>query len=313
MTEALGLAADLPADLARVVARVVPRRLRPLAFVIGHGTGNDFVLLPDLEGALDLDGPAGRRLVAALCDRRRGVGADGVLRVAPTAAVADIAGLAAAAPWCMDYRNADGSTVEMCGNGVRVVAAWLRQAGHVPDAGLALATRDGVKTVRYGEDGRVTVDMGVPVVVTDDAGAPAYPVDGLDQVPVRVSTGNPHAVFFTPAPSDVQVLGLGPQVEAETRPGGANVEFAAVTGPGAVTMRVWERGVGETASCGTGACAVAVAAAATGRTGRTVTVSLPGGDLDVVWAADGRVAMSGPAVLVGHGVIDDSWLCAALA
>jgi diaminopimelate epimerase len=253
-------------------------------FVKGHGTANDFVLLPDPTASLALDDA----LVRALCDRRRGIGADGVLRVVPTALVPSVAAQAAEAAWFMDYRNADGGAVEMCGNGVRVFARYLVTAGLATGPDLAIATRDGVKNVTVRDDGTVTVDMGAP---SFDGTAP----DGA----TFVSMGNPHAVFFVPSVDSAPVLTEGPRIEAAT-PGGTNVEYAAVSSPAAVSMRVWERGVGETHSCGTGACAVAVAAALRDLTGRKVTVTVPGGDLCVEWTED-TVYLTGPAELVAEG------------
>ena len=254
-----------------------------MRFAKGHGTANDFVLLPDPDASLDL----GDALVRALCDRRRGIGADGVLRVVPTAAVPEVADQAGEAEWFMDYRNADGGAVEMCGNGVRVFARYLLTHGLATGPDLAIATRDGVKHVSLaGEE--VRVDMGPP---SFGGAAP----DGA----TFVSMGNPHVVFFVPSVADAPVLSDGPRIEAAT-PGGTNVEYAAVASRTAVAMRVWERGVGETMSCGTGACAVAVAASLNGLAERRVTVTVPGGDLTVEWTEE-TVHLTGPAVLVAEG------------
>jgi diaminopimelate epimerase len=259
-------------------------------FTKGHGTANDFVLLPDPDGSLRLTDA----LVRAVCDRRRGVGADGVLRVVPTALVPEVADQAA--EWFMDYRNADGGAVEMCGNGVRVFARYLVANGLATGPAIDVATRDGVKHVRLHDDGGVTVDMGPPAFGGTAPEGAAF-----------VSMGNPHVVFFVPSVDAAPVLTDGPDIDAAT-PGGTNVEYAAVS-PGGIAMRVWERGVGETMSCGTGACAVAVAAASRGLAGRVVTVTVPGGDLGVEWAAD-RVYLTGPAELVADGDLSDGWLAA---
>ena len=255
-----------------------------MRFTKGHGTANDFVLLPDPDGSLSLSDDD----VRAICDRRRGIGADGILRVVPTALVPAVASQAAEAAWFMDYRNADGGAVEMCGNGVRVFARYLVANGLAAGPDVAVATRDGVKNVTLREDGTVTVDMGAP---SFDGAAPAGAT--------FVSMGNPHVVFFVGSVADAPVLTDGPRIEAAT-PGGTNVEYAAVAGRGAVSMRVWERGVGETQSCGTGACAVAVAAATRGLVDRRVTVTVPGGDLCVEWTED-TVYLTGPAELVAEG------------
>jgi diaminopimelate epimerase len=247
-------------------------------FTKGHGTANDFVLLADPDGTLALSDA----FVRAVCDRRTGVGADGILRVVRTACVPGFADLAADAEWFMDYRNADGGAVEMCGNGVRVFARFLAAHGWATDDAFGVATRDGVKRVTLRQDGRVTVDMGVPAF---DGVAP----DGA----TFVSMGNPHVVFFVPDVSDAPVR---------------SVEYAAVTTRDRLVMRVWERGVGETMSCGTGACAVAVAAATRGLADRAVEVAVPGGLLDVAWTDDDRVLLTGPAVLVADGDLRDEWL-----
>ena len=262
-----------------------------MRFTKGHGTANDFVLIPDHDGALALTDA----FVSAVCDRRTGIGADGVLRVVRTACVPEYAYLAPDAEWFMDYRNADGGAVEMCGNGVRVFARYLAARGLAVDDALAVATRDGVKHVVLNADGGVTVDMGAP---SFDGTAP----DGA----TFVSMGNPHVVFFVPDVATAPVLTDGPRIEART-PGGTNVEYAAVE-PGRLVMRVWERGVGETMSCGTGACAVAVAAASRGLAPRAVAVAVPGGVLGVEWTDDGRVLLTGPAVLVADGDLREEWL-----
>ena len=255
-----------------------------MRFTKGHGTANDFVLLPDPDASLSLTDED----VRAICDRRRGIGADGILRVVPTRAVPDVADQAGEAEWFMDYRNADGGAVEMCGNGVRVFARYLVANGLATGPSLSIATRDGVKNVTLRGDGTVTVDMGPP---SFDGTAP----DGA----TFVSMGNPHVVFFVPSVDDAPVLTEGPRIEAAT-PGGTNVEYATVDSRDHVAMRVWERGVGETQSCGTGACAVAVAAALGDLAGRRVTVTVPGGDLVVEWTGD-TVYLTGPAVLVADG------------
>src|SRR3954471_14096761 len=241
-----------------------------IPFSKGHGTQNDFVVLPDPEGALDLT----PERVAALCDRRRGLGADGVLRVVRSAA------LGVNGPeWFMDYRNADGSVAEMCGNGVRVYARYLVQSGLAPPGRLRLPTRGGLKEVDVEHEGDVTVDMGQAVV--------GEPVD-IDGVGATfVDMGNPHAVV--PVAS---VAALGVLDPARTD---LNVEYVEDVGAAHIRMRVHERGVGETRSCGTGACAAVVATVLRTATGREATyaVDVPGGRLGVTWCADGRVLLAG--------------------
>lgn len=257
---------------------------RPLRYLKGHGTGNDFVVLPDPDGALALTDAQ----VAALCDRRTGLGADGVLRVVRTAAVPEAADQADGAEWFMDYRNADGSAAQMCGNGVRVYARYLFDAGLAEPGDLRLATRDGLKGVRP-EGTDLTVDMG-PATVGD----PVL-VDGRRAC--AVDLGNPHAVLEV---ADVDALGVLAPDRTDL-----NVEYVQRVGPGRLRMRVHERGVGETASCGTGACAavVAVTAADGGPRDVPVAVQVPGGTLRVTWCADGRALLTGPAVLVAEGVV----------
>jgi diaminopimelate epimerase len=261
-------------------------------FVKGHGTRNDFVLLPDLTGSVHGDLPAER--VAAICDRRSGIGADGVIRVIRASADA---------PWFMDYRNADGSTAEMCGNGIRVFARYLADEGLVdPTRPVAVDTRDGMKTVTYCRDGEVSVDLGTPTV----GGDVTVTVDGRALAAHRVDVGNPHAVAFVDDLAEVGPLREQPGYDRTDFPDGVNVELAVLTGDGAVAMRVFERGVGETQSCGTGACAVAAATAA--RTDAPLpveyAVDVPGGRLTVRLDDARRVHLKGPAVLVAEG----SWL-----
>lgn len=262
-----------------------------------HGTGNDFVVLVDLDDKLDLT-PS---LVRGLCNRRLGVGADGVLRIGHSD-VGDV---------FMDYRNADGSIVEMCGNGVRVVAKHAVDHCLVPGTTVKVDTRAGVKSVEthVGNDGKVdscTVDMGAPtvqkteVVVVDD--------DWVELVAVGI--GNPHAVIRVPDVNQAGVMPLGRRLERHERfPDGVNVEFVQVVNSAEVHLRVWERGVGETAACGTGACATQAALHRLGQVGDDVLVHLPGGDLRVQWAGDGQgVLMTGAAVEVSHGTLDPMWV-----
>src|SRR6056297_933413 len=285
-----------------------------MEFTKAHGTGNDFVVLTDLDDRLEL--PA--VLVRALTDRRRGVGADGVIR---------IGGGGQDAHAFMDYRNADGSVVEMCGNGVRVVAKHLVDhdlAAPDADGSVRIATRAGIKpvTVRRGPDGRVaqvTVDMGPPLPL-DAGGTDAITgrhhvdVDGSPVTLTTVSMGNPHAVVRTRDVGTAAVTTLGPLIEHHERfPDGANVGFVEVVDPGRIRLRVWERGVGETAACGTGACAAVVTLQAVGDVGDEVAVDLPGGRLTVRHRSEGTVLLTGPAVEVARGRVSSVWLDEALA
>ena len=259
--------------------------MKTWSFAKGHGTRNDFVILFDGYGTLDVT----PEIVRYLCDRRSGIGADGVLRVVKAGQIPgsevdpDL--------WFMDYRNADGSIAEMCGNGVRVYARYLVESGLAPAGHLLLATRGGVKKV-YVDDEQVLVDMGAAIVgeAVDIDGTPATFVD----------MGNPHAVVHVASVDDLGVL-------SPTRKD-LNVEYVQDVGPTHLRMRVHERGVGETRSCGTGACAAVVAEVLRKGTprGDAYTVDVPGGRLVVTWREDGHVTLAGPAVIVAEGVWRDA-------
>ena len=273
-------------------------------FAKGHGTGNDFVLLPDPDGAL----PLTRDLVRALCDRRRGVGGDGVLRVVRAAKHPDGAAMAESAEWFMDYWNADGSLAEMCGNGIRVFTRYLVIRGLAQPGTVAIATRAGIKMVRADLSGDVVVDMGAPEVL----GTSYAMVGGQRHDGVAVSVGNPHLVCGVGAADlDAANLRRAPDVDPRMFPSGVNVELFTPVGRGHVRMRVHERGVGETASCGTGACAVAaVALRDAGEHSGEVTVDVPGGRLRVV--LDGTTSwLAGPAVIVAEGTLDPAAVTAS--
>ena len=287
-----------------------------LTFVKGHGTENDFVLVPDLDGALGLS--AAR--AAALADRRAGIGGDGVIRVVPAEAADDqaVRDQAPHARWFMDYRNADGSTSEMCGNGTRVFAAFLRREGLETADEFAIATRAGIKRVRADGDG-YAVGLG-PWRLTDGPTAERDGFDALvhlveDEDPfsaLSVDLGNPHTVVALPEAVDLDAVDLtrAPVVRPEPAHG-TNVELVRPMGPGHIAMRVHERGVGETRSCGTGACAAAIATsfwAGSLDTGATWLVDVPGGRLTVRLLPDHGVELAGPAVLVADGVVDLSRL-----
>ncbi|MBW9093611.1 diaminopimelate epimerase [Microbacterium jejuense] len=283
-----------------------------IAFTKGHGTGNDFVIVPDPDGALDLSDDQ----VAVLCDRRFGIGGDGILRVVRASAIAEGAEAAAAgAEWFMDYRNADGSKAEMCGNGVRVFVRYLVDVGWVDlDAGpLAVSTRAGVKTVSRSERGYEvdlgawTVDESEVLVRTRGGGAPR-PGVGID-------VGNPHVVVALPDDAELDRLDLAVQpLLSPEPPHGANIEFVVPSDPlvhegvGSIRMRVFERGVGETLSCGTGVAAAALAVrhwAGPAAPDHWV-VEVPGGTLGVrMPEVEGtrHVLLSGPATLVYTGEV----------
>ena len=275
-----------------------------MRFVKGHGTENDFLVLPDLDGAIELT-PA---MVRALCDRRAGVGADGILRVVASENDPEAKELAAEAPYFMDYRNADGSVAEMCGNGVRVFLQYLMSIRLV-DTDAAVATRGGIRRARARGDGDVTVHMGLPRFLAD------RPVATVASMPPRsgiaLEIPNPHVVVELDTVAQLDTLDLSrPPVVEPALPHGQNVEFAVRRGPRHLQMRVHERGVGETRSCGTGICAVAVAAAqadGAGADGRPWRVDVPGGTCTVVWGPE-DVELTGPAVLVAEIDVDDDWL-----
>jgi len=265
-------------------------------FLKGHGTENDFVLLPDHDGTVHGDLSPDR--VRALCHRRAGIGGDGVLRVIRTAAID--AGRGQAAEWFMDYRNSDGSLSEMCGNGVRVFARYLREqeglAGEIP-----VGTRAGVKRVTC-EGDQYTADMGAPEVLGESSvsvGDRTWPARHVD-------LGNPHAVAFVDSIDDAGELRVEPSFDASVYPHGVNIEFVVRRGERHVAMRVHERGSGETRSCGTGACAAMVASALADGVGpgSAYRVDVPGGRLVVTWTEDNRILLTGPAVLVASGVTD---------
>ncbi|MDJ0381908.1 diaminopimelate epimerase [Streptomyces sp. G-G2] len=281
----------------------------PLAFLKGHGTENDFVIVPDPDNAIDLPAAA----VAVLCDRRAGVGGDGLLHVVRSAAHPEARSMADEAEWFMDYRNGDGSIAEMCGNGVRVFARYLQYAGHIEAGDVAVATRGGVKRVHLDKAGDVTVAMGRAAL---PAGEVSVTVGPNTWAARNVNMGNPHAVAFVDCLDDAGNLFAAPDfAPASAYPTGVNVEFVVDRGPRHVAMRVHERGSGETRSCGTGACAVAVATARRDGadpsvTGEpvTYTVDLPGGTLVITEHPDGSVDMTGPAVIVAAGEFDPAWL-----
>jgi diaminopimelate epimerase len=274
-------------------------------FTKGHGTGNDFVILADPDGSLTLT----PELVAALCDRHRGIGADGVLRVIRSAKHPDATGYAAEAEWFMDYWNADGSIAEMCGNGVRVFTKYLVTNGlaEPSEAGLPVATRAGVVLARPGSP-TLSVRMKTPEVY----GASTATLGALTIPGVAVNCGNPHLVCNLHDGVDLEGLDLlhAPVHDRAFYPQGVNVEFVVPSEPVEgtdrhVRMRVHERGSAETLSCGSGALAVgAVALRDAGLTAGVVAVDLPGGRLTVTATPAGEWWLAGPAVLVATGDID---------
>jgi len=279
-----------------------------IRFTKMHGIGNDYVYVTLFEEAVA--DPAA--LAVAVSDRHFGVGADGLILIGPSDA-ADVS---------MRMYNADGSESAMCGNGIRCVAKYARDHGLADGDEVRVETKAGVKSIKIVlESGRVVsarVDMGEPglsreeIPMTGPAGErcvnEAFVVAGEAFRITCVSMGNPHCVIFVPDVGSVELERLGPAIEAhETFPERTNVHFVQVLSREEARMRTWERGSGITLACGTGASAVCVAGALTEQTGRKLLAHLPGGDLDLEWAENDHVFMTGPAVEVfeGEWPVDD--------
>lgn len=266
-----------------------------------HGLGNDFVVLDARARAMELS----EAQVRAIADRRTGIGCDQLLIIEPPQGDGDA---------FMAVRNSDGGIVASCGNGARCVAAVVMES--LGQDHVTLDTLAGPITATRADNGLVTVDMGpalldwqdIPLAMEENT-AHLDLVAGPLSNPVAVSMGNPHAVFFVDDVDAIDLDEIGPVIETHVLfPKRTNVELVQVLSPSHVRMRVWERGVGITQACGTGACAVGVAAARRDLTGRDVTVTLDGGDLHIVWQDNGHVLMTGPATDVFTGVLDRSLL-----
>ncbi len=283
-----------------------------MQFTKMHGIGNDFVMVNCLGQDGDTQHEAARQQAAYLCDRKFGVGGDGVIAVLP----------GGTAQFAMRFYNPDGSEAEMCGNGIRCFAKYLWDRGltrgenFVPvETGAGLLHLQ----IQVGPDGKadsVRVDMGEPVLepalvpTTLGEGAKSavnVPIDIGDQTVhvTTVSMGNPHAVIFVDSVKEYPIEIVGPKVEVHPAfPRRINTEFIEVLSGHEINFRVWERGAAETLACGTGACAAAVACFLNGKTGRRVLVHLPGGDLDIEWSeGDNHVYMTGAATEVFEGEI----------
>ena len=277
-----------------------------MKFTKMHGTGNDYIYVNGFEEKLENPSEA----AVKLSDRRFGIGSDGLILILPS----DVADCR------MEMFNADGSIGKMCGNGIRCVAKYVYARGLVKKDVLRVETRSGVKTLQLRvEDGKVAsvrVNMGqpeldpekIPVLFSKDrmVDEEVYTPSGNVWRVTCVSMGNPHAVIFVDDVEGLNLPAIGPEMEKHAMfPERANIEFAQVTGPHEVQMRVWERGSGETLACGTGACACAVASVLTGKADRDVTVHLRGGDLHVFWDPDtDDVYMEGPAAFVFDGTVE---------
>jgi diaminopimelate epimerase len=281
--------------------------------LLGHGTENDFVLLPDADGTVWPEDRLDAAMVRRLCDRRAGLGGDGVLRVVRSVHVPDAPAVLGddldRCAWFMDHRNADGSHAEMCGNGIRLFLHVLVSEGLLDrgacQAGVLVGTRGGPRRVGATPDGAYWVDMGP----ARPFGSGEATVSGQVFPGLAVSMGNPHLACLTDVPVETLDLSATPGFDQELFPDGVNVELVNVLRPGEhIRLRVSERGVGETRSCGTGACAAAYAAlAAEGRDEGTVVVDVPGGRLSVEVGA-GTTVLTGPAVIVSAGALCQEWL-----
>lgn len=272
-----------------------------MKFTKMHGLGNDYVYVNGFTQRVH--DPAGMSRIVS--DRHRGIGSDGLILIMPSR----VAGVR------MEMYNADGSRSEMCGNGIRCVAKYAVDHGLVREAAFDIETDAGVKhvvcVVVEGKVRSVRVDMGPPRLHPRELPC-TIPGERVVDYPMTVgnetwkitcvSMGNPHAVIFVPDVEVVPLKMLGPRIErAPDFPQRINVHVAQVISEKKVRMRTWERGSGLTQACGTGACAVSVAAALTGRAGRRLTVTLPGGDLEIEWGGDEHVYKTGPAVEVFNG------------
>jgi diaminopimelate epimerase len=282
-------------------------------FAKGHGTENDFVLLPDVEARLALTPAA----VTALCDRRRGLGADGVLRVT-TAEAALATGVVERIPegvqpgdWYMDYRNADGSVAQMCGNGVRVFAHYLRATGLEARDEFVVGSLAGPRPVVMRDVDGLTADVTVDMGKVNHFGTGSAVVGGRRFGGLAVDVGNPHLACVGAALTETELADLDVAApvwfDAAQFPHGVNVEVLTAPVDGAVTMRVHERGVGETRSCGTGTVAAAIAGLRhQGLETGTLVVRIPGGRVTVT-ITDATSYLRGPSVLVAHGELSDRW------
>ena len=274
-----------------------------MRFVKMQGIGNDYVYVDCIRQPMPNDIAT---LATKISDRNFGVGGDGLILICPSDK----------ADARMRMFNNDGSESEMCGNGVRCVAKFVYDHGIAKKTSLAIETGRGVLKLELetagGKCHQVRVDMGEPILIAENIpttllGTPPLEVplviDGVELKVTCVSMGNPHCITFVKEITNEMVLGIGHKVEKHSAfPRRTNVEFVRVDNPGEITMRVWERGSGETLACGTGACAVAVAGVLTGRTDRSIIAHLRGGDLRLDWSkTDNHVFMTGPAVEVFQG------------
>ena len=252
----------------------------------GHGTENDFVLVFDPDDQIVITSAQ----VAAICNRASGIGSDGLIRITKHDG-----------RWFMDYRNADGSIAEMCGNGIRVMARYLVERGHQNEGIFAIDTRAGLKHLRVPATGDITVNMGQ--VAEEDDEEITVTVNDVHWHGFNINVGNPHAVVFVDSLQEVGDLKKAPQVEPkDAYPEGVNVEFVEFGEGRDLKMRVFERGVGETKSCGTGTCAVALAATLSRKEKLPArwVIFPPGGRLEVEIDGHSNATLTGPAVLLSE-------------
>ena len=251
----------------------------------GHGTENDFIIIFDPEEAIAIS----PEVTAALCNRATGIGADGLIRIGKVSG-----------KWFMDYRNADGSIAEMCGNGIRVMARYLVANDYQHEGIFPIDTRDGLKHLRVPSNGDITVNMGQLSHENEEV---TVTVNGVTWEAYNISIGNPHAVVFVDSLEELGNLRQVPDIQPpEAYPEGVNVEFVQMGEDHELKMRVFERGVGETKSCGTGTCAVALAATLKRRERLPAkwVIYPPGGRLEVEIDAHSNATLTGPAVLISE-------------
>lgn len=256
----------------------------------GHGTHNDFVLIFDPENKLNLNANQIKRI----CDRNLGIGSDGLIKI-----------IKQNQSWFMDYYNADGTQAEMCGNGIRVMARYLTDRGHQPSGIYTINTRDGRKFLSVPQVGDISVNMGKVSLVSGEI---SVKVNSNKYFGFNIDVGNPHAVVFVSDLNEIGDLAKLPDVEpVQTYPEGVNIEFAKILEDNEIQMRVYERGIGETKSCGTGTCAVALAA--TIKSGQKLPIKWrinpPGGQLVVEIDAHSNATLTGPAVLLKDIELDN--------
>ncbi len=287
---------------------------RPIPFVKMHGAGNDFVLFDGIRNELPRDLS---KLAREIADRHFGVGFDQMLVVRPSES----------ADFCMDIYNADGSQVEMCANGIRAFYKYLRDAEHTSADEIGVETLGGIVRPQWAGQGRVKVDMGLPVLIPEKipttlatGAGPVLEVpielpDGLwPEAPSglrasSISIGNPHCIIQVDEIDSVPLDRVGPALEHHVAfPNRVNVEFIEIKSRDRIRQRTWERGTGETLACGSGACAVAVASMLRGVVDREIAIELRGGELEIAWAdKNSSIWMTGPATTVFDGVwaVDD--------